>query len=188
MACFCNPLSCKNFISVLKFVSSFASWLLLVSLTTILVREEQSFRNSRSINVKIKLAQSTQPYLIYLISDFQSDTIVSRAGLPCYWWAYSLENADNKVVLQWTCIQSTSLALTVATCNDPLLPKYQPELPYTDLIQSSIKWYHFIIHHLLTHSWANWIFSLITTHLMSHAHYHFQYTPKTPSAFSSKLV
>ena len=188
MACSCNQLSYKNFFSVLNSVSSFASWLLLVSLTTILVREEQSFRNSRSINVKIKLAQSTQPYLIYLISDFQSDTIVSRAGLPCYWWAYSLENADNKVVLQWTCIQSTSLALTVATCNDPLLPKYQPELPYTDLIQSSIKWYHFIIHHLLTHSWANWIFSLITTHLMSHAHYHFQYTPKTPSAFSSKLV
>ena len=48
------------------------------------LREEQSFRNPRSINVKIKLAQSTQLYLIYLVSDFQSDTIVSRAGLPCY--------------------------------------------------------------------------------------------------------
>ena len=63
MACFCNPLSCKNYISVLKFVSSFASWLLLVSLTTILMREEQSFQNPRSINVKIKMAQSTQLYI-----------------------------------------------------------------------------------------------------------------------------
>ena len=38
MAYFCNPLSCQNFISVLKSVSSFASWLLLVSLKTILMR------------------------------------------------------------------------------------------------------------------------------------------------------
>ena len=63
MACFCNPLSCKNFISVLKPVSTFASWLLLVSLTTILMREEQSCQNPRSINVKIKMAQSTQLYI-----------------------------------------------------------------------------------------------------------------------------
>ena len=32
-------------------------------------------------------------------------------------------------------------------------------------------WYHLMIHNLVTHSLADWIFFLFTTHLMSHAQY-----------------
>ena len=53
----------------------------------------------------------------------------------------------------------------------PSTTKYQPVSSYTDSVPSSTNQYHFIIHHPTTHSWANWVFFLFTTHLMSHAQY-----------------
>ena len=53
----------------------------------------------------------------------------------------------------------------------PSATKYHPASPFTEPVASSTNRYHFIIHHLVTHSWANRIFSLITTHLMSRAPY-----------------
>ena len=35
----------------------------------------------------------------------------------------------------------------------------------------SINRYHFITHHIVTQSWANWIFSLFTAHLIIHEQY-----------------
>ena len=47
-----------------------------------------------------------------------------------------------------------------------ILTKYQPVSSYTDPVPSSTT-----IHHLVRYSSANWIVSLFTSHLMSHAQY-----------------
>ena len=42
---------------------------------------------------------------------------------------------------------------------------------YTSPVPISTSQHHFIIHHCITHSLANWIFSLFTTHCINHAQF-----------------
>ena len=59
-----------------------------------------------------------------------------------------------------------------------------PQVPtYTDQVLPSNSWYHFIIHYIITHSWANWIFTLFTNHLMSHALYTWSRCTDWPSSY-----
>ena len=53
----------------------------------------------------------------------------------------------------------------------PSTTKYQPVPPYTLTQYFKYLLVPLIIHHLVGHSWANWIIFLFTTHLVSHAQY-----------------
>ena len=101
----------------------------------------------------------------------KSPLVSIYTGIKAVYWTLNSKQYQVKLTQYHQVPPSTTPYRPITTMGQPVPPhndlvppgtnlywpsttKYQPVSPYTDPVSSSTNWYHFTIHHFITHSWS----------------------------------